>query len=244
MSAPAAALAGVYGKVPSKADFVHRNLPSAFVRPWDDWLSRCLHDGRQRMGGAWTEVYLSGPVWRFAAEPGLLGPAGWCGVLATSVDAVNRLYPLTIALPVGEAPDVVALHDRLEPWLPRLEDIALDMIEGVLDVEAALGQVLDVSRAVGRGDEAPGRYVWRDDSRGDARGWLALAGTPAPPMPRHRPAADSSPFTGWWRAPWNGEPAASLACRGLPPADVFASLLDGCWFERGWTVLEPGEVAP
>ena len=41
---------GLYGKAPAFGDFVVRRLPSTFVRPWDDWLSRSLAASRQQIG--------------------------------------------------------------------------------------------------------------------------------------------------------------------------------------------------
>ena len=40
--APQAAIGGIYGKLPAFGDFVRRGLPSAFVRPWDEWLSNSI----------------------------------------------------------------------------------------------------------------------------------------------------------------------------------------------------------
>lgn len=243
MSERAAAMAGLYGKIPSKADFVHRNLPASFVRPWDEWLSRCLSTSRARLAGGWTERYLSGPVWRFALEPGLLGAEAWGGALATSVDAVNRFFPLTIAVPVGSDFTMAEANARLEPWLPRLEDMALDLIEGVLDLDGAVGEAREIARSILRREDRAAGYVWRDPD-GAQRGWLTLAqGMPSPPVPTGRPGGASAPLSCWWRAPWHGEPAASLACAGLPPAEFFVGFLDGQWFEHGWQALVPGEVA-
>ncbi len=241
MTDVSAAVAGLYGKVPSKADFVHRNLPAAFVRPWDEWLSRCLGASRGALGGRWTEAYLSGPVWRFALEPGLLGPGGWGGVLATSVDAVNRFFPLTIAIPLGGDVSVATAGERLQSWLPQLEDMALDVIEGTVDVDAAAGEAQRLARAVGGHGGRTAGQVWRDRD-GQARGWLKLGpDMPGPILPHAKAGAAATAASCWWRAPWNGEPAASVSCRGLPPVELFAGFLDGRWADHGWRPADHGE---
>ncbi len=42
-------------------------------------------------------TYLSSPAWRFALDPGVVGLSGWIGVLVSSIDEVQRCYPLTLA---------------------------------------------------------------------------------------------------------------------------------------------------
>src|SRR5919107_2608227 len=101
MGAPPAAAAatapGVFGKLPSRADFLSRGLPASFTDPWHTWLVRGLAAARERMAERFEPAYMAAPVWRFVVPPHACGPDPAAGVILPSVDAVGRLFPLTLA---------------------------------------------------------------------------------------------------------------------------------------------------
>lgn len=144
-SAESAQQPGYYGKVPSNGDFISRRLPESFVEAWDQWLRAGIAASRERLGQAWMDYYLNGPIWRFALSGGLLGPAPLAGVLMPSVDKVGRYFPLTVAavLPSGSAPFQTVAGS--EPWFRAAEDLALASLEDSFDLSvfdsavAALG---------------------------------------------------------------------------------------------------------
>ncbi|TQF77132.1 type VI secretion system-associated protein TagF [Elioraea sp. Yellowstone] len=119
----ASAPAGLFGKLPDHRDFVRRSLPESFVGPWDEWLSAALAESRARLGAGWLAAFLEAPVWRFALAPGLCGPRGVAGVLAPSVDAVGRHFPITLAALTDAPPDPCT-----SAWHDALEAIAIDAV--------------------------------------------------------------------------------------------------------------------
>jgi type VI secretion system protein ImpM len=126
---PGAAIAGgasppgLFGKLPQQRDFVRRSLPETFVAPWDAWLRAGLEESRARLGEVWLAAFLEAPIWRFALAPGLCGVRGAAGVLAPSVDAVGRHFPITLAALTDAPPDPSA-----SPWHDALEAIAIDAV--------------------------------------------------------------------------------------------------------------------
>ena len=68
-------VAGFYGKLPARGDFVRAGLPRDFIDPWDAWLQSVIAGSRVLAGDAWLPAYLESPVWRFALPPGC--PGGW-----------------------------------------------------------------------------------------------------------------------------------------------------------------------
>jgi type VI secretion system protein ImpM len=108
-------VAGLFGKLPARGDFVRLGLPGSFVAPWDSWLQLVLAGSRERLGAAWLPAWLEAPVWRFALAPGLCGADGMLGLLLPSVDRVGRYFPLTIA--VAPAPGGL----EAEAWLDAAE---------------------------------------------------------------------------------------------------------------------------
>ncbi len=234
--APQAAMGGIYGKLPAVGDFVRRGLPSAFVRPWDEWLSNSISVSQNQIVDRWTEAYLTSPPWRFALDPGVAGPNGWIGVLASSVDEVRRFYPITVTIPLPSGVRLSALSGDLEPVVADLEKIALQLIAGDLTPDAA-AEALDEPAAL-----LPARAVLRSPlSRGRAErlqtgmtypsiGIMSAHLTQRPDNRDNAPAG----FSAWWHAGWNAMPAANLIVSGLPSPDIFASFLDGSWRGRGW----------
>ncbi|MEP7303352.1 MAG: type VI secretion system-associated protein TagF [Caldimonas sp.] len=136
---------GWYGKLPSLGDFASRRLEADFIEPWDVWLGEGLQAQRAELGEAWLDAYLDTPPWRFLLAPGVLASVApgsvFAGVLVPSVDRVGRHFPLTLAASLAQAPRSAAEFDTLLAWLHRLEDAALDALQGdwsIEDLERAL----------------------------------------------------------------------------------------------------------
>lgn len=121
---------GLFGKLPGQRDFARRGLAEAFVAPWDGWLRAALADSRAQLGADWLATFLEAPVWRFALAPGLCGPRGAAGVLAPSVDAVGRYFPLTLAALTDAPPDPAA-----SSWHAALEEVAIAAVTEAWAVE-------------------------------------------------------------------------------------------------------------
>jgi type VI secretion system protein ImpM len=92
---------GVFGKLPSKRDFVAVRAPRRFLNVWENWVQAGLASSREQLGTGWQEAYLNAPIWRFwlGAE---IGGAATVGALMPSVDGIGRYFPLTV---FAAAPD-------------------------------------------------------------------------------------------------------------------------------------------
>lgn len=139
---------GLFGKVPSKGDFVTDNLHAEFVQPWDGWLQQTLLLGRDRLGDRWRECFLSNPVWRFVLGPGTCGPQAVTGVLASSIDGVGRIYPLTIAAPLGPAVNPWVLISTWSHGYEKLTDLALEMVRDKAGFDHATTRLRNVAAAL------------------------------------------------------------------------------------------------
>ncbi len=145
VSSDVATIPGWYGKLPTLGDFASRRLEADFIEPWDLWLGDAMQMHRQSLGDAWVEAYLDSPPWRFLLSPGVLPGVDpvrvFAGVLLPSVDRVGRYFPLTIAASLVRVPSVAAEFEALLDWMHRLEDTALDALQGdwsIDDLERAL----------------------------------------------------------------------------------------------------------
>jgi type VI secretion system protein ImpM len=90
-------VAGFYGKLPARGDFVRAGLPRDFIDPWDAWLQSVIGGSRALAGDAWLPAYLESPVWRFALPPGMCGELAVLGLMLPSVDKAGRYFPLSFA---------------------------------------------------------------------------------------------------------------------------------------------------
>ncbi len=118
-------VAGFYGKLPARGDFVRAGLPREFTDPWDGWLQTVIADSRSMMGDAWLPAYLEAPIWRFALPPGMCGGLAALGLMLPRVDKAGRYFPLTFAaLRAGWFAASCG-----EAWLARCEDAGLAALE-------------------------------------------------------------------------------------------------------------------
>jgi type VI secretion system protein ImpM len=178
---------GWFGKIPSLGDFASRRLPETFVRGWDRWLQSGLAHARDH-DEEWLAGYLVAPIRRFWLAPGVLGPAGWAGLLMPSVDRVGRHFPLTVARPLQ--PLSAALGARA--WYDALDQTArqvLDMDYTIDDFEQALAEVSalrieapEPSDLRLADDLGQARTVWWCEDAASLSGFQACDALPAPPM--------------------------------------------------------------
>lgn len=229
---------GFYGKLPILGDFVSRRLPRQFIGPWDQWLQSGLSASREQLDEQWLEIYLTSPIWRFGLSPGLCGPGAWAGILMPSVDRVGRYFPLTVAAPIDNPSDLIALFEQGPAWFDPLETLALSALEDGLDL-ASFDQALQdlgypaatvfhpCAEAPGAPDQ--GRFALCVGMDGMAQVSSALAGIGGILLQRFLPT-----YSLWGTHGSERVGASLLVCENLPPIEGFTSLMTGCWDQRGW----------
>ena len=244
---PHAPEVGFYGKLPSHGDFLQRRAPEAFVTLWDDWLQAAMAESRAALGEAWLGIYLTSPVWRFAAAAGACGPGPVAGVLVPSVDRVGRYFPLTIVAALPGDIDVVTASLRMDPFFDAVEQLALTTLEAPeVDLDAFDAALRGAAPLLSTGS----RPVPVLEPRAEE----LLDGAAAPPVqiaigapPRladallellsRRLASVYDPVMLWWTEGSSAIDPSALICAGLPTPRMFTALLDGRWIERGWQPL-------
>jgi len=146
---PHDAIAGLFGKLPARGDFVRERLPRDFTDRWDDWWQRGLADTQARWRDEWQDAWLEAPVWRFVLPPGLCGGSGVLGLWLPSVDKVGRYSPLTIA---AAAPcDWSPLVAEMTSFLVTAEEAGRDALE----YDLAPAELLERIRAAFVAAEGP-----------------------------------------------------------------------------------------
>jgi len=213
---PAPPVAGLYGKLPSRGDFVERRLSDAFVDRWDVFLDEGLRAAAGVLGERFAERYLVAPFWRFALGAGVAGDFTVVGVFAPSVDKVGRYFPLTVAAELAPGVGAAAGIAAAEAWLAQAEALIYDALGPEAGFEA-----LDEGVAALPVAEPPAAAEAPDGGRMISSPLLAqgLVGV----LP---PAAVPVIF---WTLGSVDLPPRLITFGGLPPAARFAALLDGAW---------------
>ena len=227
-------LAGFFGKLPSRGDFIGRHLPKTFVVPWDGWLQTAIAHSRAQMGEeAWREYYCTSPIWRFALGAGLCGADPYAGILMPSMDRVGRYYPLAIAVPLAPDGPLLALPIASEAWFQQAEGLALAALErDELDLDAFSRQVAALGGPLA--PDAPSAKT----SNGNA--WYCPLPRPldltraAPALANHLLRRAFPEVSLWWTEGSEWIARCLLICAGLPPTAGFAALLRGDWQQSGW----------
>jgi type VI secretion system protein ImpM len=231
--------AGWYGKIPGTGDFIIRRMPPAFSESWDRWLQAAIAGSRDRLGGRWRDTFLSMPIWRFVLSPGMLTPNAWAGIMAPSVDAVGRYFPLAVASALPSASlDVVGTLMAAQSWFDEIETIALSAI-----APAADSAVIDAAIV-----QKPFRTEWlrypegRDDtvpirSSKPQMLWVPLGartGGDAPKEVLELSRRLAEPTAAWLAEESEMFGRCVLLCEALAPAEQYCAMMDGRWVERGW----------
>ena len=172
MSAPTVI---VFGKLPSRGDFVSRGLEGAALEAWDGWFSAQLDSAKARLGADFSATHDAAPPWRFVDAPGTFG-SGWrAGAFAPSMDLVGRRF------------FVMTAADRLSPQQAANGAAVAMALEDVIYEAFAHGW--DADAVVQRGNEVVQRAIAEGAANDDPLEHWATSGSPtiAPVRFAHRP---------------------------------------------------------
>jgi len=230
---------GWYGKIPGTGDFMARRIPAPFAEAWHGWLQGALAGSRERLGARWRDAYLSMPVWRFVLSPGVLTTSAWAGLVAPSVDAVGRYFPLAVASALPSASlDLVGTLLAAGSWLDELEAVALSAIAPGADtaaIDAGIAQRPFLAKWLrhpeGRDDTVPIRGAKPQML------WLPLGprtGRSAAPELTGVAERLAEPCSIWLAEESELFPRCALLCESLPAPEQYCAMMDGHWVERGW----------
>jgi type VI secretion system protein ImpM len=220
-------LAGIYGKLPAKRDFVAANVSRRVLEVWEPWLQSSVATSRQMLGERWRDAYNSAPIWRFWLGADFCGEAV-LGAFMASIDGVGRQFPLTILVTEGEEALPPPELDANVAWCEAAEAILLDALSPNADFDgiAAAVAAMTPPATLSRSPDAPGIVQLADGGVvvrefGDE---LAVAFRAARRF-GHRQAFSGQSF--WWTIGGEGFSPTALALAGLPSPTRFADLLTG-----------------
>ena len=228
-------MAGFYGKLPAKGDFLARNLPRDFIDCWDGWLQAGMQDSRQALGEAWLQIYLTSPLWRYVLPSGVCGTSAWAGVLMPSMDKVGRYFPMTVAVQLSEPVSPLMIAANGQSWFEAVESCLLQALDDefldldtfdqqlqAFDVDPIPHRTVNLSGSLDQGIRSS-----LDEALDIPKALLDLTiGTLHEMMDR---------CSVWWGQGSERVSPSLVFCRGLPGPGRFAAMLDGNWSAHGWS---------
>ncbi|MEP2579880.1 MAG: type VI secretion system-associated protein TagF [Roseibium sp.] len=242
---------GYFGKRPLERDFVFDGLSAGLTDAWAGVMSDWLHSVQNELPHSWQRQYFEAPAWRFAIEPGLLGPSSWCGLLLACADALGRSFPLTVLIPVTGAVDHLAFESAVDAVLDALEVRTMDFVEGTLSRKAFAGILAQQAALLSSGPPpvASSRAPVPLDAAEQAlrirfarTGTDAIIAEDALVFSLERPPAPGLPLSYWWQDGSATRPPELCIWKGLPRGRETGGFFSGEWARFGWTrgQIDPG----
>jgi type VI secretion system protein ImpM len=219
--------AGLFGKLPSKRDFVAVDAPRRFLEVWEGWLQAGVATSRQTLGSRWIEVYNRAPIWRCWLGAEFSGEAT-IGAFMASVDGVGRSFPLTLFFGEGPMSLPPPELDPNDAWCEAAEAVLLGALAPGTTLEAIAAAIADLpppsmqeraAEASGIEELPEGAMLVSGMDRE-----LGLAFRAARRF-GHRRAFGAHSF--WWTVGGEGFPPLALSVSGLPLATRFSDMLTG-----------------
>ena len=222
-------MAGFFGKLPAKRDFIAAEAPRRFLEVWEAWLQSGVATSRHLLGAEWNETYNRAPIWRFWLGADHCGEA-FLGAFMPSVDGVGRSFPLCIFASEGQASLAPPELEANEVWFTAAEQILLDalapetefdsFVRAVAALPAPLMQPRE-SESGGLEALSEGGVLARDVGHDFNLAFRAARRF------GHRGAFAPQSF--WWTLGGEDYPPLALSVVGLPAATRFADMLTGAF---------------
>jgi type VI secretion system protein ImpM len=218
---------GLYGKLPSKRDFLALSASREFLLVWEAFMQGGVSASALRLGNGWRPAFLKAPIWRFWLGADLCGET-IIGAFMPSLDGVGRYFPLTVFVRAGEEGLPPPEFEPQTAWFTTAEDFLLSTLEEGTTFET-IAAALD-RLALPRSDMPP---FARRGATGLTDGTVLIAAGSdgftdvfaSARMADHAAAYAASTF--WWTVGGEGFPAMALARRRMPDPFVFAGMLTG-----------------
>jgi len=218
---------GLYGKLPSKRDFIAIATQRTLLDLWEPWMQGGISASRHGLGDNWQQAYLTAPIWRFWLGAELCGTTV-LGAFMPSLDGVGRYFPLTLfACPDEGAAIPPPELDPQDAWFAAAEEFLLLTLEHDTTFEAVTG---GLERLVKPSDDNP--VARRDDT-------IALQGAMAARV-RQRPLSEvfaslrladhADVYAGasfWWTIGGEGYQPLAMSARHMPTPFQFTEMLTG-----------------
>jgi type VI secretion system protein ImpM len=214
----------LYGKLPTKRDFIAAGVPREFLAVWEPWLQGSVSASRMALGDQWQSAFLTAPIWRFWLGSEMCG-TDVIGAFMPSLDGVGRYFPLTLLACADPGCGIPPPEcDAQEEWFKSAETLLIS----TLDHDRTFDDVMaDLAKL-----PAPAQVVLSKDTDGFVGDPSASAGEPAfsaifEAIRKNDHDAVYQASTFWWTLGGEGFAPMALQRWRMPDPYLFSTLLTG-----------------
>jgi type VI secretion system protein ImpM len=213
----------LYGKLPSKRDFVAIGASRRFLDAWEPWLQTAMSTSRHQLDAQWQAAFLTAPIWRFWLGADICG-CSTLGAVMSSLDGVGRYFPLTLFAGADDGATIAPPElDPQDGWFDAAESLLISALEQANDFEGFSAQVSALPQPA---------QTARDP---EARALLAERQSFAELFGALRARHPDTVYAGasfWWTVGGENFPPIALSSSGLPDPMLFAAMLTGEFAKR------------
>jgi len=222
---------GFFGKLPGYGDFIQRGVSPALVDTWDNWILQSFEVSRAHLGNAWKDTYFNSPIWRFTIDGKLLNGHSISGIMMPSVDSAGRCYPFTVICQAQRELNLFTLAATIDKLHENCEDFILSLLEkkrpDLDEITLLLQQTYEKLKD----------YKCSDIGVCDVKSGTELCRLQGPELPVFSASNESFlakilSHKNIHMSLWSTTDSAHFSAQkryyhGLPPVDVFSSMLKG-----------------
>jgi type VI secretion system protein ImpM len=218
----------LYGKLPTKRDFIAIGAPRDFLNAWEPWLQSGVSASRATLGEQWQKAFLRAPIWRFWLGADLCGTSV-IGAFMPSLDGVGRYFPLTLfACADQEAAIPPPELDAQDEWFESAEDLLISTLDHDKTYEATIADLNGLAAPFQQLPEPPASdmALESDGTIGIAAGerhFTDLFGSLRSADHDRIYAAT----TCWWTVGGEGFAPMALCGKRMPDPFLFSAMLTG-----------------
>ena len=219
---------GLYGKLPTKRDFIAIGASRDFLGTWEPWLQSCVSASRATLGEGWQAAFLTAPIWRFWLGAELCGTSV-IGAFMPSLDGVGRYFPLTLfgcadlqaAIPPPEL-------DAQDEWFSSAEQFLMSTLDHDKTFDATVADLGGLAAPTQRLAKAAASDIFAESD-----GTVGIAARERRFMDLFASLRDAdhdriyAATTFWWTLGGEGFAPMALCGKRMPDPFLFSTMLTG-----------------
>lgn len=226
---------GLFGKLPMHGDFVHRNLSTAFISCWDEWMQHYIAGSKEQIGDDWLDIYLTSPIWRFVFSPGVVDENHWAGILMPSVDQVGRYYPFSVMLKLPAEINPLEYISLQNDWYENIEELSLQALDGEFDIDELLNELSMVQLDLNSSYRSTGRLMESDAIQVNMEFEEQLPSSVYAFLLDSIMKKTMNSYSMWSTQGSERIEPCVFSVKGLPSVNHIPAMLDGEWDYWGWS---------
>jgi type VI secretion system protein ImpM len=217
----------LYGKLPTKRDFIAIGATRDFLDRWEPWLQSAVSASQTMLKDRWQDAFLKAPIWRFWLGADLCG-VPVIGAFMPSLDKVGRYFPLTLLACADQGATIPPPEiNSQDDWFKATEDFLISTLDHEKTFEAAVQSLNELAMPLQNSPAGPPDILMDGNATASIRsGEQAFADIFAS-LRQADPDKIYAGTTFWWTA--GGEDFAPMAfcVKRMPDPFLFAGMLTG-----------------